>query len=151
MSYEELKLENQICHRLYIASNGFTRLYRPLLKKIGLTYPQYVIMMALWEKDGLSMGELASRTLVDKGFLTTTIEKLKSDGLLKVDHDERDKRKKLIALTSKGRKLQEKARCVPHSLFESVGKKADRQALLKLAALLDDLNKLVHNKSGPQD
>ena len=141
MPYEQLKLKHQVCHRLYIASNGLTRLYRPFLKPLGLTYPQYVIMMALWEKDDVTMGALAKTTCVDKGFLATTIEKLDSMGLLKIRVDENDKRKKFLILTAKGRKLEERVKDIPMKIVTLLGgDEGDREAIEALIRMLDKIN-----------
>ena len=141
MAHEELKLKNQICHRLYMALNGTTRLYRPYLKPLGLTYPQYVIMMALWEQDDVTMGELAQTTCVDKGFLATTIENMKSKGFVKIRQDESDKRKKYILLTPKGRKLEDQAKDIPKNIMKHLGgEKADKKSAEHIMQLLDQIN-----------
>ncbi|MEC8226255.1 MAG: MarR family transcriptional regulator, partial [Pseudomonadota bacterium] len=67
MKYPQLKLDNQLCHRLYMASNGIARAYRDSLNQLDLTYPQYVVMMALWEKDQISIAELLEKTAIDGG------------------------------------------------------------------------------------
>ncbi len=117
MSFEELRLKNQICHRIYSANNGIQRLYRPLLNELGITYVQYVILMALWENDKVPMGKLSKITKLDKGFLTTTIEKMKSERLIKLNSDCTDKRKKIVVLTKKGTELKKKARCIPSEIL----------------------------------
>lgn len=148
MSYEDLKLKNQICHRLYIASNGITRLYRPFLKPLGLTYPQYVIMMALWEEDDITMGSLAKTTKVDKGFLATTIDKMESLGLVKTRPDDADKRKKYILLTAKGRKLEEQAKEIPKKIVKLLaGEKADKKSAELLIQILDQINTTIAQHS----
>lgn len=147
MSYDELKLDKQICHRLYIASNGLTRLYRPLLKEIDLTYAQYVLMMALWEKDGITMGELSHKTLVDKGFLTSAIEAIKIKKLIQIKNDEHDKRKKLIFLSLKGKNLQHKAKEIPHKIVALLGDgNTSETEILKFIESLDKINSRIMNK-----
>lgn len=141
MAYDQLKLKNQICHRLYLASNGITRIYRPFLKRLGITYPQYVVMMALWEVDRITMSELASTTQIDKGFLASLVERLVSDGILKVQIDEHDRRKKIIALSAKGLKMQESAKEIPFKILQffdvNPENETEGQALIKL---LDKIN-----------
>ena len=117
LNYDHLKLENQICHRLYLASNATTRFYRPLLEPLGLSYPQYIVLMALWEKDNISLGELTHRTNIDKGFLSTLIQKLENDKVITLEGDEQDKRKKIIKLSKKGWKLREKAHSLPQDIL----------------------------------
>lgn len=138
--FKHLRLENQICHRLYVASNALTRLYRPLLQEINLSYPQYVVMMALWEEDAISMGELSKRTLMDKGFLTTLIKKLEEDAILKLMTDDEDRRKKIIKLSKKGQRLKEKASSVPEKMLCSyeLSKDFDFKKLMKL------LDEVIH-------
>lgn len=148
MSRDELKLKNQICHRLYIASNGITRLYRPLLKSLGITYPQYVIMMALWEQDDITMGHLSKTTRVDKGFLATTIDRMESLGLLKVRTDAGDKRKKIIVLTAKGKKLEDQAKDIPRKIIQLMGaSEADKKTAELLIKILDQINETLIKKS----
>lgn len=140
--YSSLRLENQICHRLYLASNGLTRLYRPLLMKLNLSYPQYIVMMSLWEKDKVSMSELANHTLMDKGFLTTLVGKLQDDSILKLVSDPNDKRKRIIKLTKKGQKLQDKALEIPKALMCNY-ELPDESDILKLKKLLDEVIRIT--------
>lgn len=142
MSYEQLKLENQICHRLYMASNGINRAYRPFLKPLGITYPQYIVLMALWEQDQITMGSLSAKTKIDKGFLATTIEKLAKLGIVKILADSEDKRKKIIELSGKGKKLEEKAKDIPLKILEyfDVSPENEREAR-ELIRILDKINK----------
>ncbi len=140
--YSSLRLENQICHRLYLASNGLTRLYRPLLKKLNLSYPQYIVMMSLWEKDKISMSELANHTLMDKGFLTTLVGKLQNDSILKLVSDPNDKRKRIIKLTKKGLKLQDKALEIPKALMCNY-ELPEENDILKLKEILDEVIRIT--------
>ncbi len=146
MKYEQLKLENQICHRLYTASNGITRLYRPLLTELGITYPQYIVFLALWEQDEISLGELSKRTSIDKGFLTTTIKKLISLKLLILIENENDLRSKNVKLTKKGLKLKESAKCIPHSiLMELTDEYFDENEIEIFIKVLDQINNKIKN------
>lgn len=145
MEKTKLRLENQLCHRLYVASNGLTRLYRPLLKKLNITYPQYIVLMALWEEDAVHMGKISEKTFMDKGFLTSLTTKMQSQGLLEIKADESDKRKKIICLTPKGIQLEEEAQIVPESLSCTFAKKSKADInVVELQNLLDKLNKLIH-------
>ncbi|WP_216825057.1 MarR family winged helix-turn-helix transcriptional regulator [Agarilytica rhodophyticola] len=116
MKKHELNLKSQLCHRLYIASNAMTRSYKPLLDEIGLSYPQYLVMMALWEEDKISMSELATVTYIDTGSLTLVVKKMADKGLLKIVNGEEDKRKKFIHLTSQGANLQKRAIDIPEKM-----------------------------------
>lgn len=144
MSSEFLKLQNQICYRLYLASNGIMRLYKPLLAPLGLTYPQYILMLSLWEQDHVTMGQLAAATSMDKGFLSTLVKGLQSKGHIQVAGDPEDSRRKIIVLSKKGQKLKDKAQDIPASLFCMLG--GDREHpedLARLKTMLDELNRTV--------
>lgn len=100
---ELLKLENQLCHRFYTLSNAFTRAYRPLLKALDITYPQYVTLMALWESDNITIAELLDRTSIDGGAMSLILKKLEDKTYLRVVKDEQDKRVKRVCLTNTGK------------------------------------------------
>lgn len=104
-----LKLKNQLCHRLYVVSNAITRAYRPFLLHLNLTYPQYIVMMGLWEKDHVEVSQLQQQTLIDSGALTLILKKLQEKGLLQLLPCTADKRKKHIVLTHKGQQLKQQA------------------------------------------
>jgi MarR family transcriptional regulator, organic hydroperoxide resistance regulator len=102
-----LPLEQQLCFALYSASNAVVRLYRPLLQPFDLTYPQYVVLLALWQQDNISLGELGSQTLFDSGTLTPLVKKLEQKGLLQRQGSKQDERVKHVLLTAAGRALQQ--------------------------------------------
>ena len=144
MGDEFLKLQNQICYRLYLASNGLMRVYKPLLAPLGLTYPQYILMLSLWEEDHVTMGQLAAATSMDKGFLSTLVKSLQGKGLIQVASDSQDSRKKILVVSKKGQKLKEKAQDIPKTLLCMLGgdqERPDEIALLK--SMLDDLNRTI--------
>src|SRR5476651_728716 len=94
-NYDELLLDNQICFALHSTSLLMTKVYKPLLQALGLTYPQYLAMMVLWQKDGLTVGEISTRLLTDPGSLTPLLKRLESEGLLsrtRSKEDERDRK-----------------------------------------------------------
>ncbi|WDE10158.1 MarR family winged helix-turn-helix transcriptional regulator [Thalassomonas haliotis] len=113
MNDDQLKLDNQLCHRLYMASNGLIRAYRPLLEALNLTYPQYVVMMALWEQDGISIQRLLAKTVIDGGAMSLILKKMKEKDLLSITQSEEDKRKKLLHLLPAGKALKITAAEVP--------------------------------------
>jgi DNA-binding MarR family transcriptional regulator len=133
-----LCLDNQICHRIYALNNALTRKYRPLLKKIGLTYPQYVVMMTLWEKDNIMMQDLAHCSKMDPGSLSVILKKLAEKKIIKFSEAKNDKRKKYVVLTVKGNKLKEKALSVPEKMGCYL-KTADLTQIENLKKILDDL------------
>jgi DNA-binding MarR family transcriptional regulator len=134
-----LRLDLQLCFALYAAGNQVTRLYRPLLDPLGLTYPQYLAMMALWESGPQTVGALGRRLGLDSGTLTPLFTRLQAAGLITRERDKADLRRVLIRLTDAGRALQSKAADIPWTVFcqlrltpdQAVGLK---DALTRLAA-----------------
>ncbi|MEJ8854862.1 MarR family transcriptional regulator [Variovorax robiniae] len=114
---EMLKLDNQLCFAVYSASLAMTRLYKPLLDKLHLTYPQYLVMLALWEQDGLMVSELGTQLSLDSGTLTPLLKRLEANGLVTRLRDVADERRVHITLTAAGRKLKAKAASVPACLM----------------------------------
>lgn len=142
MKHQELWLENQICHRLYMASNSVNRAYRPLLDALGLTYPQYVVMMSLWQTDGVMVNELQSTTQIDNGALTLILKKIADKGLISLLPVADDRRKKRVSLTADGKGLQEKAASIPDAIrcrFPSLNDEDSTALKLLLNKLLGDL------------
>ncbi|MDO6475392.1 MarR family transcriptional regulator [Alteromonas sp. 1_MG-2023] len=135
---EALKLENQLCHRFYTLSNAFTRAYRPLLAALDITYPQYVVMMALWEQDDVTIAGLLNKTLIDGGAMSLILKKLEQKGLLTVKQNEKDKRVKKVLLTEAGRAAKTTAEAVPaQMLCKFQGMTADEAR--QLVTLIDKL------------
>lgn len=114
---DSLKLENQLCHRFYLLSNAFTRAYRPLLDKLDITYPQYIVLMALWEIDAVTIAALTNKTGIDAGAMTLMLKKLTQKGLIDVLKDEKDKRVKHVHLTDKGKTLKQQAEEIPKQML----------------------------------
>ena len=110
---QALLLDNQLCFALYSASLAMTKLYKPLLDELGLTYPQYLVMLVLWEGDGLMVSELGQRLSLDSGTLTPLLKRLESAGLVSRMRDVADERRVHIHLTAAGRKLKARAAKVP--------------------------------------
>ena len=110
---QALLLDNQLCFALYSASLAMTKLYKPLLDELGLTYPQYLVMLVLWEGDGLMVSELGQRLSLDSGTLTPLLKRLESGGLVSRMRDVADERRVHIHLTAAGRKLKTRAARVP--------------------------------------
>lgn len=127
---EALRLENQLCFPLYAAARRVTGMYTPHLKALGLTYTQYVVMLVLWEHDGLSVSEIGQRLLLDSGTLTPLLKKLESDGLVIRRRSERDERSVEITLTGKGRDLKTAAAGVPLAVGSCISLQPDEAAEL---------------------
>ena len=111
-----LRLERQLCFALYSATNLTTRLYRPLLEPLGITYPQYLALLALWERAPRSVGELGEALGLDSGTLTPLLKRLQAGGLVTRTRDARDERRVLVALTPAGAALRERAASIPETL-----------------------------------
>jgi DNA-binding MarR family transcriptional regulator len=116
---ELLKLDNQLCFAVYSASLAMTRLYKPLLDKLDLTYPQYLVMLALWEQDGAMVSELGARLSLDSGTLTPLLKRLEANGFVSRVRDVADERRVHITLTAAGRKLKARAASVPGCLLSA--------------------------------
>ena len=112
-----LRLDNQLCFAVYSASLAMTRLYKPQLDKLNLTYPQYLVMLALWEHDGAMVSELGTRLSLDSGTLTPLLKRLEANGLVLRVRDVADERRVHITLTAAGRKLKSRAAGVPACLL----------------------------------
>jgi len=112
-----LKLDNQLCFALYSASLAMTKLYKPLLDKLGLTYPQYLVMLALWEEDAQMVSALGQRLSLDSGTLTPLLKRLESSGFVSRVRDTADERRVHIVLTATGRRLKARAAEVPQCLL----------------------------------
>src|SRR3954451_22107151 len=110
---QALLLDNQLCFALYSASLAMTKLYKPLLDELGLTYPQYLVMLALWERDGLMVSELGERLFLDSGTLSPLLKRLEAAGLVARIRAVEDERRVHITLTTAGRKLKTKAQKIP--------------------------------------
>ena len=103
----------QICRSLYSASNALIRAYRPLLEPLDLTYPQYLVMLALWEKDAVSVTRICERTRLETGTVTPLLKRLEAKGLIARERSKTDERGRVISLTRKGQAMKSKAQSVP--------------------------------------
>jgi len=137
-----LQLDNQICFAIYSTAHAFNRIYKPLLDRLGLTYPQYLAMLVLWERDGVAVKDIGERLFLDSGTLTPLLKRLEAAHLIKRTRSTEDERQVLIALTSQGRALQEKARAVPPSILAASGCSVAELSAMKsdIVALRDRLN-----------
>jgi len=140
-----LRLDNQICFAVYSAAHAFTRFYKPLLERLGLTYPQYLVMLALWERDGVPLKDIGERLFLDSGTLTPLLKRLEAAQLIKRTRGTEDERQVMIALTPQGHALKEKARTVPSSLLQASACSIAELSAMKneIVALRDRLNEVV--------
>lgn len=130
---EVLRLDNQLCFALYGAANRMTRLYRPMLDALGLTYPQYLAMLVLWEASPRTVGALGEALDLDSSTLTPLLKRLEAGGLVTRDRDPEDERRVIVSLTDQGRALRDQAVTIPEKLFcaldmplEAIGALRDR-------------------------
>lgn len=139
---DELLLANQVCFALYSATLAMTRVYRPLLDELGLTYPQYLVMLLLWEEDGPAMKALGEHLGLDSGTLTPLLKRLEGQGLVTRTRDPADERLVRIRLTPQGSALRDKAKCLPARITEASGCSAEELVALRerLLRLRDDLD-----------
>jgi DNA-binding MarR family transcriptional regulator len=114
---EVLRLDNQLCFALYGAANRMTRLYRPMLDALGLTYPQYLALLVLWEASPRTVGALGDALDLDSSTLTPLLKRLEAGGLVQRTRDPEDERRVIVALTDKGRALRDQAVSIPEKLF----------------------------------
>lgn len=141
---ELLKLDNQLCFALYAGSRAMISAYRPVLEQLGLTYPQYLVMLVLWERDGLRVSELGGRLYLDSGTLTPVLKRMEAAGLLVRERRTGDEREVEIRLTAAGRALKQRARTVPEEILCRAARPAK-----ELAALRDELKRLLIGLSTP--
>lgn len=116
---QALLLDNQLCFALYSTSLAMTKLYKPLLDELELTYPQYLAMLVLWEKDGRSVSELGERLFLDSGTLTPLLKRLEAAGLVARIRDVEDERRVHVTLTAAGRKLKARAQKIPGCILRA--------------------------------
>ena len=137
-----LALDKQLCFALYSASHAMTRAYQPLLAPLGLTYPQYLVMLVLWEQDGLAVGQVGERLKLDSATLTPLLKRLEAAGHLQRLRDTTDERRLRLQLTPKGRALRAQAAHIPEQLAAGAGCGLDELADLtrRIAALRDRIH-----------
>ncbi len=141
-----MKLENQLCFPLYAASRHVINLYTPLLKPLGLTYTQYIVFLVLWERDGVTVGEICDRLLLDNGTLSPLLKKMQQAGYIERNRSAEDDRVVLITLTEAGRALQEQAKDIPAKIAGCVDLAPEKAAMLY--QLLYELLGNQRNKEG---
>ncbi|MBR0925267.1 MULTISPECIES: MarR family winged helix-turn-helix transcriptional regulator [Bradyrhizobium] len=140
-----LRLDNQICFAVYSAAHAFNRVYKPLLDRLGLTYPQYLVMLVLWEHDDVPVKDIGERLFLDSGTLTPLLKRLEAAHLVKRTRSSEDERQVLIALTAQGHALKEKARAVPQSILAASDCSVSELVAMKdeIVALRDRLNAVI--------
>ncbi|QMV44302.1 MarR family winged helix-turn-helix transcriptional regulator [Cohnella cholangitidis] len=142
-----LKLDNQLCFAVYACAREITKLYHPLLRELGLTYTQYITMLALWEEDRVTVKQLGQRLYLDSGTLTPLLKRLEQLGLLTRSRDKQDERSVIIALSEQGIRLQERALEIPEKLLCQVGVTPEEVAALKdqITGIMNKVQQIPNN------
>lgn len=141
---EMMKLANQVCFPLYAAARSVVSLYTPFLKPLGLTYTQYLVFLILWEKDGITVGEICDRLMLDNGTVSPLLKKMQQAGYVDRKRSEEDDRVVIITLTEKGRTLQDKAKEVPVKVGQCIDLEPEK--VQTLYALLYELLGNIENR-----
>ena len=142
------KLDNQLCFRLYTASRLITQAYHPLLTEHGLTYPQYLVLMVLWEKDAQPVNDIAKRLMLETNTVTPLLKRMEAEGILTRTQGKKDARQMIVKLTRKGRDLQDKLMRVPETVGSAVlCESVTPDTVPGLFAMLDDIINQLKNKS----
>lgn len=140
---QKLTLDQLLCFSVYSTGHAFNRIYKPLLDRVGLTYPQYLVMVVLWQEDGQTVRSIGGKLFLESSTLTPLIKRLEGAGLLTRERDREDERQVRVVLTQQGRDLQKEAENVPDCVFEACGMHLDELIDLnqKLVTLRTSLEK----------
>ena len=149
--YEQLRLDNQLCFRLYAASRLVTQAYHPYLSALGLTYPQYLVMMVLWEQDGQPVNDLARRLHLETNTMTPLLQRMEQQGLVSRKRSKQDGRQVIVSLTPAGCELEARAASVPLQIASRMTcARLTPQDVPDLFATLDELIHSLEGDSGPR-
>jgi len=143
MGYEQLKLQNQLCFPFYAVSRLITRAYQDDLDALGITYPQYLVLMILWEKDGVSINEIADKLILNTNTITPLLKRMEAMGLLNREQSKSDQRKVIVSLTDKGDEMQNKAAEIPNRMMQKLEIEPNENQLEELLILKNQLNTLI--------
>ena len=147
MIKEEFKLDNQLCFRLYTASRLISQAYHPLLSEYGLTYPQYLVLLVLWEKDAQPVNDIAKRLFLETNTVTPLLQRMEKEGILTRSRGKKDARQMIVNLTEAGKGLREKLTNVPGTIASSVlCNSITKETIPGLFCMLDDI---IHRLSEP--
>lgn len=138
-------VDEMLCFSIYSAGHAFNQLYRPLLDAIGLTYPQYLVMVALWNRDGRTVKELGETLFLDSSTLTPLLKRLEAAGLLTRTRNPQDERQVLLHVSEKGRALQQDAAPVARCVNDTVGLDAD--TVKKIRSAIDAIRDSLHKRA----
>ena len=148
MDAEQLKLTNQVCFPLYTVSRLITKAYKPFLDQLGITYPQYLVLMILWEKDGININEIGERLILNTNTLSPLLKRLEKQDLLERKRCTKDERRVFVYLTEKGKYLKTQALPIPEKLTqELVANNIELKDLAALKLILNDWISLLSDTS----
>ena len=140
MDYEQLKLDNQLCFRLYTAARLTTGAYHPYLAPLGITYPQYLVLLVLWENDSLPVNDIAHRLMLETNTITPLLQRMEKVALVKRTKGKEDSRQRIVSLTKKGTALREQAKHIPECLSAEIMKKmGSADDIVRMVPVLDKL------------
>ncbi len=140
MDYEQLKLDNQLCFRLYTAARLTTGAYHPYLAPLGITYPQYLVLLVLWENGSLPVNDIARRLMLETNTITPLLQRMEKAALVKRTKGKEDSRQRIVSLTKKGTALREQAKHIPECLSAEIVKKlGSADDIVRMVPVLDKL------------
>ena len=140
MAYEQLKLDKQLCFRLYTAARLTMGAYHPYLDPLGITYPQYLVMLVLWEQDKQPVCDIAKRLILDTNTVTPLLQRMEKTGLIKRTKGKEDARQRIVSLTQKGMEMEEQAKHIPDCLIADIIQKAgEEEEYMGMIPMLDKL------------
>ena len=149
MTHSELRLDNQLCFRLYTAARLITQAYTPMLTQLGITYPQYLVLMVLWENDSMPVNDIAHRLLLETNTVTPLLQRMEKSGIVIRRKGEQDKRQQIVSLTEKGRAMEEQAySLIPAGMGEQLSAcPLGREDYTSLARQLDTMIASLRHKN----
>ena len=152
MNDKQLQLSNQICFPLYSVSHLITKAYKPYLDEMGLTYPQYLVLIVLWENDKLTVNQISEKLLLNTNTISPLLKRMEKMELLKRNRSSKDERSVIVQLTNKGKTLKVKALPIPEKLFtELISDNIKIEDMLRLKDTLSELILVLTNKSESSD
>lgn len=151
MTYEQLKLDNQVCFRLYTASRLTTQAYEPFLKKLGITYTQYLVLLVLWEQDEQPINDIGKKLLLGINTTSPLIKRMEKLGLVARHAGDNDKRQQIVYLTSKGKRMQKEASKIPACMGDLImGCGIDDKAMVGMIPVLDEYIEKMNGRMGEE-
>ncbi|HEX2623261.1 MAG TPA: MarR family transcriptional regulator [Phototrophicaceae bacterium] len=145
MEYEQLKLENQVCFPIYTASRLIIRQYTPFLDELGITYPQYLVMLLLWETDHLTVNDITEKLLLNTNTITPLLKRLEAQGLITRQRSTEDERRVIVSLTTEGASMKEAAASIPERLVASLA--SNTMSVEDISTLVSQVCKIINHLS----